>query len=209
MRRFRLSLATLMGLVVVIALGVVGLREGTPLWGALSFWGVAIAVLGCVIHGAVATGRRRAGLFGFALFAGTFMAVSVVSEQDDVPVALYPVRKGLDALHPLIHPETPQPVWITSGTWAAAGTPQPAQVFVDVTGTGSGTMFVSGATVSTGWPGNLQCYYQVGHSLVALLFGLAGGLWAAWIGSVRRSEPAPSQATAAGDPDAKPDTTSA
>lgn len=172
MRNMRLTLAGLMGLVAVAAIGVMGLKQGTPTWAALIFWSVVTLVLGAIVHGAASDGPRRARLLGFALFAGVYLAI-YLADEGGTAMPTYPVHRGLEAMHARIHPSEP--------TVAINITATPIMVTGPVTWTTSpgGTVLSSAiAPAPRAWGGNLTSYSQVGNSLAALLFGLGGAVWA-------------------------------
>src|SRR4051794_2295591 len=67
MTRFRLSIAGMMLLVAVVALGVMGLREGTEPWASAAFTLTVVILLGAILNAVHGQGSRRAFWGGFGL----------------------------------------------------------------------------------------------------------------------------------------------
>lgn len=186
MHHWRISLASLMGLVVFAAVGLVGLREGTPFWGQSLYWLALLAVLGASIHGVLSDGATRAGRIGFALFGGVYLVLAA-NGQPSLPHPLAPMTSALMLLHNRIHLGGPIEmitssnvrVWTISGGSLSTSTnggfttiyPRP------------NSFFAGGSAGSR----NFESYAQAGHSIFAVLFGLFGAVWArmAWIRATR------------------------
>lgn len=197
MRGFRFTLAGIMASIVVIALGAVALKEATPLWAGLTFWLTVLALLGAVLHGAVSTGRRKAGLLGFALFGGAYLAIYLADEGGASASPTAPVQRGLESLWSRLHAEAvPMAAAISLNTTGAGAPPSPLVMATGgtISFTTSGTIFM--ATTATTWSGDLPSYNLIGQSLAALLFGLVGAFWAGLLlGRPRRAETSAQAAT--------------
>lgn len=76
MKAPRISIATLMGCVLVSAVGIAALRYSSSLWAGimlmLTLGLLAIALLGVIYH----RGARQAGWAGFLVFAGGYIALA-------------------------------------------------------------------------------------------------------------------------------------
>jgi hypothetical protein len=177
MRRLRISIAGLMLVVGVTALGVLGLKEGTELWASASFTVTVVILLGAILSAVHGRGSRRAFWTGFVLFGWVYLLWifrpwSYPKDQLDVPRTLTHVL--LDFAHERIHVE-PQyipnpnlPVGAASGPPVFFGPPMPMQP----------AMIIKPGSVY--WQGDIESYRQVGHCLTALFFGIVGGAWSAY-----------------------------
>jgi hypothetical protein len=87
-RSNRLSIAGLMGAVLVTALGLAALRNNSETWAGIMFlvtWGlIVLAVVGIVCRG----GAERAWWLGFALFGSGYMKLVYFSPEKTPPVTL-------------------------------------------------------------------------------------------------------------------------
>lgn len=170
MTRFRISIAGLMLLVAVVALGVMGLKEGTELWASATFTLTVVILLGAILNAVHGHGSRRAFWGGFVLFGWIYLLWifrpwSQQNQEPDVPPMLTSVL--LDLVHERIHPE---PVYIPDPNIPAPGI----------------HMIIKPGTVP--WTGDITNYRQVGHCLAALLFGVLGGAWSGYAHARRGAE---------------------
>jgi hypothetical protein len=181
MRRFRISIAGMMLLVAVVALGVMGLREGTELWASATFTLTVVILLGAILSAVHGHGSRRAFWGGFVLFGWIYLLWifrpgAYTNQELDVPPLLPSVL--LDVVDEHIHPA---PQYIPDPNYRG-GTPAMmpmAPSFMVTVGTPPGTpMIIKPGTVP--WAGDITNYQQVGHCLAALLFGLLGGAWSGY-----------------------------
>jgi hypothetical protein len=161
-----LSIAGLMALVGVVALGVFGLREGTEVWASATFMATAVLLLGAVLNVLHGRGARRATWGGFALFGWAYLAWSFCPWSGmDAKAPPMVTAWMLDELNARIHPE---PEYFPNPQYSAPPTPPP-NLYV------SPMILAPGAVV---WRGNVESYRQVGHCLCAVLLGGVGALWA-------------------------------
>src|SRR5258708_5588979 len=116
----RLSIAGLMGVVLVVALGLVALKEGTETWASATFLLTSILLLGAVLSAMHGRGALRAGWIGFALFGWAYMLFVFGGwwgEPIKVSPPPVPTRWLLDQLHERIHAKPqliPNPAFTTS-----------------------------------------------------------------------------------------------
>jgi hypothetical protein len=167
MRRLRFSIAGLMGIVLVAAIGLAALRSPSAIWAGAIF-SLTCAVLGLAIVGAIyCKGAARAWWLGFCVFGWGYLAMVGFSRAGP-PFAQLPTTQLLLALGPVLG--------------------HPAEVFTV-------------PRAPNGWR-FLNNYFQIGHALLALLAGLAGGTLARLFLAlpVDRSE-APDSETSATVPD--------
>ncbi len=94
MRRFRFSIAGLMGIVLIAAVGLAGLRNASPLWAGtllmLTCAALALAVVGAIY----CRGPRQAWWLGFAIFGWGYLAL--LKGCSDPSVALHPLSVLLE-----------------------------------------------------------------------------------------------------------------
>jgi hypothetical protein len=166
----RLSIAGLMGVILIVALGLVGLKEGTEFWAGATFLLTALLLLGSILNAIHGRGAIRAGWVGFALFGWAY-AIFVFGNwsggQNQTLAPPPPTKWLLDRLDDRIHAK---PEYIPNP--ALAGSPQP---------TFYGGMQMTPPFIikpgTTPWQGNSVYYQQVGHCLAAILFGTVGAAW--------------------------------
>ncbi len=179
----RISIAGLMGLVGLVAVGLVALKQANPTWASVCFT-LTIAALGVgIFHAAFARGRSRTFGAGFGL-AGSLYLVVVYgilarSDRDDPPPLL--THFGIVQVQEIVHPETvffaPPPL-----TYRPLPTPTtPAAPAPLVAGSGMvatplptirGPFLLAGTVTSTS-------FEQIGQSLWTLPIATAGGFSAA------------------------------
>ncbi len=171
----RATLAGLMGLIVVAAVGMAGLKQGTLVWATVTFTIVAAVLLGSIVLAILAPrDGSRAFWVAFAIFGWGYAIIEHESWIGPQGPPL-PGRLALIWLETQIHP---QPQFMVDQGWRVA------------TATVTPAMPPLRPGSPPRWTGNLDHYRQVGHSLLALASGLAGGTWAAWIDRRRRGSAA-------------------
>src|SRR4051794_10165401 len=78
MRRFRFSIASLLVVVLFVAVGFAALRESNDLWDSGLFTMTLTGLLVSVLLAVHRTEFERAFWLGFALFGSTYLALSLV-----------------------------------------------------------------------------------------------------------------------------------
>src|SRR5262245_46740229 len=73
MPRFRISLATLLGLIALIALGLAGMTSGSRLWTAVAATLTLAVLLTAILAAFLLAGSERPFWVGFALFGWTYL----------------------------------------------------------------------------------------------------------------------------------------
>jgi hypothetical protein len=105
MRLPRFTIAGLMGLVVVVAVGVAALRFASETWAGV----LLLLTLGTLGASVLAfqewTGARRAWWRGFALFGWGYVALAMGPWASEAIAPHLPTTLGLDALYARMHPE--------------------------------------------------------------------------------------------------------
>lgn len=167
MRRPRISIAGLLALVVLFALGFAALRYASASWAAATTM-TALGVLLASILGAW-TGRDRVFWTGFALFGWGYAVLNYVSWLDATFKPQPIVLNLLDDLYPLLHADPPR-----------------MSVF-GISGKGGPLKPGRPGPVAMGTPQH-RAFQQVGTAVVCLTFALAGGVVAKVIAARGRPE---------------------
>ena len=115
MKPFRVSIAGVMGLVVIAAVGLMGLREGKPLWASLTFGSTLLFLLGSSLNALLRPANSRAGWLGFALFGWVSLALSF-GPWAKLELPPMPSTWLVDASLARLHPE---PEYEPDATWQA------------------------------------------------------------------------------------------
>lgn len=185
MRPFRFPLAALMGLIALIAIGVVGLRRSTHPWAVVVFYSTVFAIVAAVLTGCLARGTKRAGRLGFALFAGSYLGLMLASPNRELEIPRSPMGPALDALDDYLHPTAEVRFTIELGVANGPGSVVPA------TTDQSGLLERVFQALGAGFPGGERishdAFRAVAHSLVAQILGGIGALWAVLL--ARRQQP--------------------
>ena len=157
--RFRMSIAALMTVVLVLAVGFAALRSGSEGWSLVVF-NLTLLLLFAAIPGAIyRRDRDRAGWVGFALFGWGYWILSFgpgFRTEIRPQLATTPL---LDYLYPQIAPIPPPGAVFDENTNKYYANDQ------------SGRFVVWG-------PDTEPPFRRTGHSLIAVLFGLMGALMA-------------------------------
>lgn len=149
--RFRLS--GLMGSVAVIAAGIVGMHSVSRGWGAVTLLGSVIILLTAILRSIYGIGTDRAFWFGMALFGWCYMFLAFAPWSNEWQYLIDYPPKALRAV--LFSVSVPQ-----SGDQTVLQ--------------GMDTDYDPATKQTLGWPA-WHTFGPIAHSLIALLFGLAGG----------------------------------
>ncbi len=160
-RTIRFSIAGLMGVVLVAAIGLAALRDPTDTWaGVMLLFTCGVLAL-AVVGVACRAESERAWWLGFALFGWGYLALAYPSwRRGDGP------------------PSLPTMMWLETLSTKLGVTPKA------MGGMGGGMRSAPLLTVAGGFGGNAAGgtptgpYLQVGHCLWALVFAILGGILA-------------------------------
>jgi hypothetical protein len=215
MRTSRRSIAALMALVVLIAVGMAGLSRPSRLWAAVLFSGVTAALTVALLVALLGRGRTRAFWTGFAVGGWVYLTLQY-GPWFETQVGPYTLPTAmLDVLYPLVAP--PAPTGTTTTVVTSGGMPIGGSGGYGNNSTSAMMAMMMGRTTmrvappspppspwaawtevdtNQGWPGTATpaAFYWVGHSLFALLAALAGAVIARRIVRARATD-APTTAT--------------
>ena len=155
MRAARVTIAGLMGAVLVVSLSLAALRSDSWAWSGAT--GLATcALIGLAAVGAACrTGSERAGWLGFAVLGGGYLALISIAPD----LGSFPTTKLLEWSRP----------------WVLGSPAQQAARGFFGSGMGGGGGF--GGSVYTGLFGGIAGpYTEVGHRPISLLLATVGGL---------------------------------
>ena len=170
--RARVSIAGLMVVVLLLAVGFAGLRTASALWASAIFT-FAITLLAAALLGVAATrGRSRMTCLGFALFGWIYLLTTfwLWPGPNGVSAPPFLTKALLDAVQPPF--QTPTAMTVDRGPAGEMSTELPPKVATIVPGTRN----VVTSAPFTGRVVNLHHYRRIGHILAALALGLLGGL---------------------------------
>jgi hypothetical protein len=115
MKRLRPSLTALMGMVGLAALGLAGLRSGSPLLFKASYAVTLLALALAVVVAWFRSGGRRASWVGFAVFGWAYFLTGFVFLPGPesvggipLPDSDFPIASLMGRLAEAIHPDPPQ-----------------------------------------------------------------------------------------------------
>jgi hypothetical protein len=171
--RLRTSIRGIMAIVLLFAVGVAALREADDVWASLSF-SLTLLVLGVVALGAAfRRGRSRAFYAGTAAFGWAYMALCFGPWAADAIRPHLATTELLDYAAPLLAEGSH-----TDRVLQAASATQPSNAmnlgdFVAYVTSANGKQIVFSTFVATS---ATEPFLRVGHSLLALLIALVGGL---------------------------------
>jgi hypothetical protein len=180
MCRLRFSIASLLGLVVCVAVGFAALRAATDLWDSAVFSAALGLLLVSVLMAVHRTERRKAFWVGFAVFGWTGLLASLVppieARLSTTKLLAYLDssalgRGNVETLSIAIDTSTSSAsqsdlLVAISPSATAANTGRPLSVKLWDVATGKRVSANSGTT---------ENFLRIGHSLIALLLGWLGG----------------------------------
>jgi hypothetical protein len=176
MRRFRFSIASLLGVVLFISVALAALRASTAAWDGCLLGLAFLLLLTATLLSFHRTRRKRAYWLGFALFEWTYLAAILIP----------PIESKLPTTKALSYVESKLPSqeavstvlyrMLVSGDPGGSDSPQP--VVPDLTNTGASNwayswMFTGAAVPGTG--SSQENFVRIGHSLLALVVAFIGG----------------------------------
>jgi hypothetical protein len=189
MRRF--SIRTLMAFIIVSALGLATLRNANDWWAGTMLF-VAIAAVGIAMVAAVIMrGRERSWWAAFAFFGGAYLVLTFAPGFSTEVMPRLVTTKALDVMHSEFVSSTtqarlPQILWwqheqaLERVDRLRAENQRPGDRELD-----SAMRILINLETQLHGAADQRDFVRVGHSLVALLAGLVGGMVALWLHSRR------------------------
>jgi WD40 repeat protein len=179
MRRFRFSIATLLLIVLFVAVAVAALRGATDLWDSGTFGLTLLALLTAVLLGVHRTGDRRAFWVGFALFGWAYLVASTVPSIE----TRLPTTRGLTYLDSKVPGRSTSVgaglLWLartrSNTVKAVAFTPEGNTLASSSQGVVRLWDVRTGALLA-GPNGTSENFIRIGHTLLALVMAALGGL---------------------------------
>jgi hypothetical protein len=190
MRRFRFSIATLLGIVLFISVALAALRDSTDTWDSGILGLTSLCLLTAVLLAVHRTDRRRAYWLGFALFGWAYLVASLIPALE----SRLPTTRALayiGAARPVAIPQgvavadfdsdgqmdlyfgnasAPSVVYLNNGDGTFR---QPTSTTAAPGGNPTPNAVLWNRLMGTG--GSPENFVRVGHSLLALVYAFLGG----------------------------------
>jgi hypothetical protein len=168
--RLRFSIAGLMAVVLIFAVGFAGLRAGSALWASVMFTITVTLLAAAILGSAACRGPARMAWIGFAVFGWTYLLATfwLWAEPNGVTGPPFVTKALLDYFQPI---DNAAVITIDRAPTGERTTTE----YVPTLGMRPGTMIPAGPP-----PGvrvvNLFHYRRIGHCLAAIVFGIAGAV---------------------------------
>ncbi len=164
--RIRFSIAGLMAVVLLFAVGFAGLRTASPLWASAVFT-IAVTLFAAAILGAAAyRGPSRITWLGFGIFGWTYLLATfwLWPEPNGVTAPPFLTKALLDSFQPSSNATV---MTIDTGPTGEKSTePHPM----------GGSIAATELAAFRGRVVNPLHYRRIGHTLAAIVFGIVGAL---------------------------------
>ncbi len=178
MPRIRFTISGLMGLIVVAAIGIAGIREGTEIWASLTYTVTVLSLLMALPFLFYSQGKTRAGWLGFVLFSWVYLYFAFGNWWADGPgLPPLPTKWLLSFVHDRIHAKAQ---YIPNPNFPGG------QITFGISGIAGPLIIKPGTTY---WMGDERHYRQVAHCLLALALGAFGAFWFRFVYSLQFSRP--------------------
>jgi hypothetical protein len=179
MRRIRFNIASLLGVILVLGVGIAALRESSDLWDTAVFTLTLSALLISTLPAIHCTESKRAFWIGFALFGWMYLGFALVPSIESRLIT----TKALAYLDTKVPGRPPEVTVQFSAT--NAGVPLNQIQAVDSTSNGNqladssqGTVrlwYFGPGTLLSGRSGTPENFIRIGHSLLSLIAAILGG----------------------------------
>jgi hypothetical protein len=181
MTRIRFSIASLLIVVIVLAVGFAALREASDIWSSGTFTLTIGALLISALLAVHRARSARAFWIGYALFGCTYLVLSLVPVIESRLIT----TKGLTYLDSKVPGRSPVVLSVRFTTSGSTSVNQQIQALAfsssgnQVAGSAFGAVRLWDATTGKlrqGWGGTTENFVSIGQSFIALLVGWLGGL---------------------------------
>jgi FG-GAP-like repeat len=198
MRRFRFSIASLLGVVLFISVSLAALRASTDAWDSGVFGLSLLILLTAILLVIYRTDRQRASWLGFSLFGWAYLVISLIppleSRLPTTRVLAY-IGAGRTVTIPLgvavgdldndgqvdllvADTSTPNVLYINNGDGTFRH-PVPGVPTSSPGGLIGGSL--SAWRTLTGTGGTAENFVRIGHSILALVLAFLGGQLSRWL----------------------------
>ena len=182
MQRFRFTIGSLIGFIVICGVALAALKESTDLWERGTFSLTVASLLVSVLLAVHRSGERKAFWLGFALFGCCYLGLSVIPPVESRLIS----SQALADLHSRLPGQpTTNVSYVVSAPWtpgqpggSISVTPNNSNSS-QITAGGSGTTVVwstSNPILVRNWGGAPENFVRIGHSVIALLLAWIGGI---------------------------------
>jgi hypothetical protein len=173
MRRFQYSIASVLGLVLFLAVACAALRQADELWDSAVFSLTVVVLVTSVLLTIQRTGRRRAFWLGSALFGWMYLIASLIPAVESRLLT----TKGLVYLDSKI-PGRVATLKLALGS--SAFSPDGQRLVADQQGMVR-IWNVSTGRLLAGLSATSEDFVRIGHSLMVLIVAFVGGRVSRWL----------------------------
>lgn len=187
MPKARFNIASLLGVILVLGVGIAALRESSDLWESGVFTLTLAALLISILLAIHRAEKLRAFWVGFALFGSTYLGLSLFPSIESRLIttrSLAYVRSKMFERSLKMTKVRHSGNWRLVPTMGLESTGQPAQNVAftqdgkQLVTTNKGTVRVWDVATGRllgGWSGTTENFVRIGHSLLSLIAAMLGG----------------------------------
>ena len=189
MKRIRFNIASLLVVVLLVAVSFAGLREATELWDSGLFSVTLIVLLVSILLAIHRAEKRRAYWLGFTLFGWTYLGYSLVPSIESrlitTKALAYVDSKVSD--RSIVHLQRVWDTWSNDSTRNNQSIPSTSIAFSPQENGGTrGNQFVAGDwTFTRGFTGAIggstMNFIRIGHSFLTLIVATLGGMLSRYV----------------------------
>jgi hypothetical protein len=102
MTRLRISIAGLMAVVLIVAVGFAALRNANQAWASGMFYLVVVLLPTSLLRGIAGRGRERLACIGFAVFGWSYLLMAFWPNHG-IPLPVLPTSALVEGLYPYLN----------------------------------------------------------------------------------------------------------